>query len=270
MNPYGSFLVIHFEVGGNTRSLEYQEEFWPAAVDLIHMADEYEAKLTLQFTPQWREYILRDQNKLDLVRRWQKHGHELGLHHHGCDHGDWDGYTNRVGKEVDPKFRGSIQDMMKLVWQFVGADQLVSGTITDEKLDYPKDITYDTEGIRIYHARRKPKRVSLGGNNIIQVGIALLSWEGDIESFKREYQKSKGNEVFGVVTHEKDFAKNPAIIEKWMRFVRSRGMTIKTVSQIITEYQKSYAVKYSDKPLTFLNDVMGTVTPSVTEGKGCP
>lgn len=263
MKTYASFIVIHFEVGGNTKSLEYQEEFWTAAIDLIHLANEFGARFTLQFNPQWAEYILKDHNKLNLVTKWQQQGHELGLHHHGYDHGDWNGYTNRVGKEVDPKFRGSIQDMMKLVSQFVGADHLVSGTITDEKHDYPESIKYDTEGIKINHARSKPMFVTLGGHSkIIQVGMALLSTGEDIESFKREYQKSKENEAFGVVTHEKDFAKNPSIFEEWMRFIKSEGAKITTVSQLIAEYQKSYAVEYSDKPLTFLNDVMGTMQKS--------
>lgn len=259
MNPYGSFLVIHLEVGGDTITLEYQKAYWPTAVNLVKLADQYSAKLTLQFNPQWAEYILNDHNKLNLLRKWQQHGHEVGLHHHGYDHGDWNGFTNRVGKEVDPKFRGSIQDMMELLWRFVGADQLVSGTITDEKNDYPKNIRYDTEGILITHARSKPKWVTLGCNNkVIQVGMAFLSFEGNIESFKREYQKSKENEVFGVVTHEKDFAKNPVIIEEWLRFIKSEGARITTVSQLIAKYQNRYFIEKSDNPLIFLKDVSGT------------
>lgn len=259
MKPFANFLVIHFEVGGNTKNLEYQETYWPEVNNLIALSKPYKAGLTLQFNPQWVEYFLKDKTKLELLKRWQQEGHELGLHHHGYDHGDWNGYTNREGKEDDPKFRGSIQDMMELVSQFVGADQLVSGTITDEKFDYPKDIKYDTEGIRICHARSIPKQVTLGGNNkIIQVGMALLSWEGDIESFKREYEKAKRNEVFGVVTHEKDFAKNPVIIEEWLRFIKSEGAMITTVSQLIAKYQNRYFIEKNDNPLTFLKDVIGT------------
>ncbi len=257
--PYASFLAIHFEVGGDTKNLAHQEALWPAAIDLIDLAGQYNAHLTLQFNPQWAEYIVKGPGRLYLLRSWRQQGHEVGLHHHGYDHRDWNGFTNRVGKEVDPKFRGSIQDMMKLVSRFVGADHLVSGTITDEESDYPESITYDTEGIRICHARSIPKRVNLGGNNkIIQVGMAFLSWEGDIESFKREYEKAKRNEVFGVVTHEKDFAKNPTIIEAWMRFIKSEGARITTVSQLIAKYQNRYFIEKSDNPLTFLKDVSGT------------
>jgi hypothetical protein len=257
--PYGSFLVIHFEVGGHTESLEYQESFWPAAIDLVDLAYQYGVRLTLQFNPQWAEYILEDRNKLNLLRKWQQQNHEVAIHHHGYDHGDWDGYTNRPGKEDDPRFRGSVRHMMKLMGQLIQPYQLLSGTITDEEFDYPEDIKYDTEGILIIHARSKPKRVTLGRNNkVIQVGMALLSCEGDIESFKREYQKSKENEVFGVVTHEKDFAKNPVIIEEWLKFIKSEGARITTVSQLITKYLNSYFIEKSDNPLTFLKDVSGT------------
>ena len=259
MNLYESFLVIHFEVGEDTNNLEYQKKYWPTAVNLVKLADQYSAKLTLQFNPQWAEYILNDQNKLNLLKKWQQHGHEVGLHHHGYDHGDWNGYTNRPRKEDDPRFRGTARDMMKLMGQLVQPYQLLSGTITDEDFDYPEDIKYDTEGILIKHARSKPKQVTLGRNNkVIQVGMAFLSFEGDINSFKLEYLSSKEDELFGVVTHEKDFAKNPVIIEEWLRFIKSEGDRITTVSQLIAKYQNRYFIEKSDNPLTFLKDVSGT------------
>jgi len=105
-NPFSTFLAIHFEVGGDTRNLAHQKEFWPVAIDLIKLANKYNAKLTLQFNPQWAEYILKDKNKFNLLKEWQNRGHEIGLHHHGYDHGNWNGYTNRPGKENEPRFRG--------------------------------------------------------------------------------------------------------------------------------------------------------------------
>ncbi|UCG68944.1 MAG: hypothetical protein JSV09_14325 [Thermoplasmata archaeon] len=268
-HPFATFLAAHFEVGGDSKSLKYQEAFWPSAIDFVDLAHEYNAHLTLQFNPQWPEYVLKDQRKLNMLRGWQRHGHEVGLQHHGYDHGDWNGYTNRPEKEDDSRFRGNVRDMMKLMRQFVHPYQISSGTITDEEFDFPQGIKYDTEGIQIYHARSEPKRVTLGGNNkVIQVGMGFLSCEGDVGSFKEEYRKSKGNEIFGVVTHEKDFVKNPTIIEEWLDFVRSRGKTIKTVKDIITMYQKVYPVRYNDKPMNYLSDVMGTIIPSDIEGKG--
>ena len=255
--PYASFLVIHFEVGSHTESLEHQALFWPAVADLLTLAKHYKVNLTLQFTPQWAEYIIRDQSKLGLLKRWQHQGHEVGLHHHGYDHADWDGFINREGKEDDPGYSGNVGNMMGYMRQLVHPYQICSGTITDEEFDYPQGIKYDTEGIQIYHARSRPKRVTLGDNSeVIQVSMAFLSFEGDIESFECEYEESQESEIFGLVTHEKDFARNPEIIEEWLRLIRSRGETIKTVSEIIPNYQKAYSVEYNNKPLNFLCNVM--------------
>lgn len=104
------------------------------------MADQYKAKLNPQFNPQWAEYTLKDENKLSLLRQWQKRGHEVGLHHHGYDHGDWNGYTNKSVKEDDPKFSGSVEGMMRLLTQLVEPYEIFTGTITDEEFDYPIDI----------------------------------------------------------------------------------------------------------------------------------
>ena len=257
--PYATFFVIHFEVGGHTESLEHQMLFWPAGTSLVTLANRYAIKLTLQFNPQWAEYIVIDKGKLDLIKRWQQQGHEISLHHHGYDHGDWNGYSNRAEIRDDPRFRGNIQDMMKLMRQLVHPFQVLSGTVTDEECDYPQDIRYDTEGIKLAHARSKPKWVTLGSKDVIQAGMAFLSLEEDLEYFSLEYLKSGTNEVFGVVTHEKDFAKNPVIIEEWFKFIRSRGESVKTVSQIIMDYEKVYPIKFNEKPLNFLSDVVGVV-----------
>jgi len=229
--------------------------FWPSTISLIDLANKYNAELTLQFNPQWAEYILNEEGHANKIREWQKKGHEVGLHHHGYEHGDWNGYTNRPGKEDDPRFRGTTKDLIEIMVQLVGPYQLFTGTISDEKFDYPEGLRYDTEGIRVEHAKSKPKCVTLGGKKVIQVGMAFLSFEGDIESFKREYLRSNENEIFGVVTHEKDFFKNPEIIEEWFQFIISGGKTITSVSKIITDYQRAYTIGHSKNPLTFLKDV---------------
>ena len=254
-DPYSSFLAIHFEVGGDTESLEHQRSYWPVAIDFVDLANQLGAKLTMYFNPQWAEYILKDPNKLNLLKHWQSQDHEIGIHHHGYDHGDWNGYTNRKGKEDDPKYRGNMKDMIKLMEQLLHPYKSTSGTITDEKYDYPVGLSYDTQGIRVSHARSKPKQVLLGRQKVIQVGMGLLSCEGNLESLKHAYNESESDEILGVVTHEHDYHKNPSIIKDWFKFIETRRKKITTVSQIITKYQEKYTIEYSGNPLTFLNNV---------------
>ena len=97
--------------------------------------------------------------------------------------------------------------------------------------------------------------------------MAFLSFEGAIESFKCEYERSSENEIFGLVTHEKDFAINPAIIEDWFKFIRAEGQTIKSVNQIIPHYKKAYPLACNDRPMTFMHDVVG-FSDAPLNGKG--
>ncbi len=249
------FMVVHFEVGDDTRSLNFQNRHWAAAVDFIRLAGKYDARLTLQFNPQWAEYILLEKGRHDLLKQWRQEGHEIGLHHHGYDHGSWNGYTNRVGKEKDKRYRGSVSDMMELMGRLAYPKDFLSGTISDEEIDYPECVKYDTEGIGIGHASRKPLKVTLAGRQVIQFGMACMSYDGDIESFKREYMKSSVDDIFGVITHESDFATDSFILEEWFEFLRSNNQRIRTVSEIAADYLISYNVGCSDDPLIFSKDI---------------
>lgn len=255
MKPFSSFLAIHFEVGRDTRGLDHQRKHWPAAVSLVESANKHRSKLTLQFNPQWADYILADKVKFDLLKKWQDEGHEISLHHHGYDHNNWNGYTNRSGKSSDYRYRGTIKNMMGLMTRLAAPYDFLSGTITDEAFDYPDCIRYDTEGIWIHHARTRPQKVIFCGIDVIQVGMALLPFDGDIEVFKQEYLKSQENNIFGVVTHEADYDKDPAVINKWLEFMQSENNSIQTVSEILADYQKTYPISYNEWPLTFLNCV---------------
>ncbi len=260
MSPFGSFFIIHCEVGGDTQNLRHQEVFWPVLSDLVNMSDQYGASLSIQLNPQWAEYILMDEDRFGRLKKWQQDGHEIGLHHHGYDHEDWDGYTNRDEGKRDSKFRGSVRDAVSLMTRLVYPLRLLSGTISDEEFDYPEGIQYDTEGIRYMHSRSRPKQVDLGGNQLIQVGMALLSKSVDIENLQKEYFKSKGDEIFGIVTHEKNFAESPDLIEEWLRFIKNNKGCIKTVSKIIEDYKLVYPIRKNSTPLTFGNDVSGSAS----------
>ena len=51
--------------------------------------------------------------------------------------------------------------------------------------------------------------------------------------------------------------------------LKNRPVRIETVKDIITMYQKVYPVRYDDKPMNYLSDVMGTDIPFDIGGKGC-
>jgi hypothetical protein len=82
-----SFLNIHCEPNDSY--------LFPKLVEMVQLADSFGIPLNIQFTPQWGSDIISDVVKLNKIRQWQKHGHEIGAHHHGIEVGSgWDGYTN--------------------------------------------------------------------------------------------------------------------------------------------------------------------------------
>ena len=113
-NP-SAFIAVHMESGGGGQY--YPARNWQTLIELVNSADKYNQKLTLQFNPNWATYILQDRSKIDLLRSWEENGHEIALHHHGPTHTDWNGYTNNQKYINNPKYKGTIAEMMSLVTQ---------------------------------------------------------------------------------------------------------------------------------------------------------
>ncbi len=86
--PLHSFFVIHCDPGYATPI------YWNTLTKMIDSANYYNVPLTLEFSPQWVNMILSDQNKITRVRSWQQAGHEVAGHHHGIYHCMWDSLTN--------------------------------------------------------------------------------------------------------------------------------------------------------------------------------
>jgi hypothetical protein len=285
-----TFVMIHFEAGGdgkfsvfrdivkkelnlgpaviNNTSLNYQRALWPTVIKLVALADKYEFKLTLALSPQWAEFILKDESRIDIFKAWGEHGHELAFHHHGIDHIDWDGYTNRFGEKNyndDDKYlkkyksghRGTSDDGFKWLQELSSkmnpANKVVTGTITDTKVDTPAGITILTEGSLDLSKGMlaKPRKQTLPAGEIIwfrhaqlrsnfnEAGNDLYNAQQShdkakelLERFKEKFAQAKGGEVAGVVFHEFDFYRCPDIYEEWFKFVGSNGYKAQTLKEI--------------------------------------
>lgn len=265
-----TFVLIHFEVGvfkkwewyqkiapdASVTNLKYQEALWPTTIKLIELADRYKVKLTLAFNPQWAEYILKDEEKINIIKKWQSNGHEIAFHHHGYEHPDWNGYSNRNDSNItnDSRYRGTAEDGYKYVKQLAYPKEVITGTITDIHTDLVEGLSILTKGGTkfdqgIDDAVSKPKEISLGNRTIISLSHGFLeSYFNDeqktldlVETFKKKYKEVKemdDNYIFGIVTHEHDFYRFPAALEKWFEFLKEQDPEMthnKTISQIIEE-----------------------------------
>lgn len=121
---------------------------------MVEKANRSGVRLTIMFAAPWAKYIAESPQRMAEVRIWRSQGHEIGAHHHGIDHGVWDGYTDYEGwyadmlreqKGLDPyPYNGTLQDLIRDLRPLGGP--LTSGCMNDEedKAELPKEIIYDT------------------------------------------------------------------------------------------------------------------------------
>ena len=270
-----TFVMIHFEVGaynwpwfkdiayGSTvKNLKYQKALWPTAVRLVNLADRYGIKLTLVLNPQWAEYILKDPQKVEIVKEWQDSGHEIAFHHHGFEHLDWNGYSNIKTQEVlrDPRYRGTVEEGFAYVKRLAAPHEVAVGTLTDWQTDLVNDIKIMTigggrHGNGVSDAVSEPDVININGKNItiIKHGFLESTYRNNsktdsvLEKFKKLYLETGDNKIFGIVTHVHDYHRYPKTLQEWFEFLKEQKAKVKTVSEIIEDVQKK-TIGYERSP----------------------
>jgi len=244
-----TFFCVHCEPTGAT------EERWSAAVEFFDIALTYNVKLTIQFSPQYAEMILKDKKKIEKVWEWKRAGHEISSHHHGPSHGfTWDGYSNKTQEQIQAArersfrgqgqmfrfpFRGGMDEFIKPLNELIYPDRILSMCGTDEDTDIPPGILYLVNGIRPEDARDVLRVREFNGREIYSLSIALLTGQFEENMVKRlaeEREKAKPGEVIGVVTHVFNFIRDREKIIEWMKFLyknNPEGIYNKTVSELI-------------------------------------
>ena len=230
------------ETGGTPKILDYQEKTWPTLVELIKLADKYDFKLTLEFNPQWAFYILADESRLKLLRNWEQNNHEIALHHHGPSHEDWNGYSNIEAKKKDPRYIGTISEMMSIMEQLSVSGKILSGGITNENTDWPKGIIYDTDGGELKtDLLSKPKNITFNNFPVLQLRYrqyaTISSKSASLVEIKESYSNNE-DAIMGIVFHAHDYnrtSQNQSDIKKLFASLSENNIEIKTVKDILSE-----------------------------------
>lgn len=267
--PFGTFFALHLEVGnapvhqgkpysngGSTTHTRYQAHYWPHLVRLVHLADEKEAKLTLLAHPQWVEYIAADSSRLNLAQQWVRNGHEWGLHHHGYDHPDWDGFSNRPESQSDRRYRGDMGDLLAIM-ESLGV-VMNTNTPTDRKAEmtdlvafFPIDVA--GKGGDLSVAGRPPNRVTDLCPNLSFVQVGTSYQEHDqpsLDPTKVAFEQSGKRELFGLVTHVWDIVDQAEVrgglpatdFARWLEFVGEKPNRIETVSALVSRYRSARGI----------------------------
>ncbi|MBD3193401.1 MAG: hypothetical protein GF308_22385 [Candidatus Heimdallarchaeota archaeon] len=237
------YLAIHCEPGAVPSSLDQPETYWPFLKTMVTKADQYGIKLNLLFNPQWAHYILQNTSRFFMIRNWEANGHEIGVHHHGPHHGGWNGYTNQVDYQGDPRYLGNISDMMIPLNQLPASGQIVSGCIStqdDIEYDCPEGLLYTTYGggDKLDHLWSFPDYGYYNDQTVLRVTHALFGSEKnevviDLDQFKELYQEKNNEFVMGLVWHAFNYAENPSTYIDFFSYLQQEGIQTHTLPEIL-------------------------------------
>lgn len=262
--PY-YFIAIHCEpYNGFPDAKKLIENDYKTLQQMVSAANSYKKKLTIMFSAQWMDYINQSQLRKRELKTWKNQGHEIGGHHHGVEHGNWDGFSNypynyisekriaKVGK-VEP-YLGNLKAYSSKM--NVAGINVSSGCMNEEedKSELPDSIVYSTCSgyansgpLGTKSAGVETLNPDRGMNDYVIVG----SWNGITrkwlshylipnEEYKQKAIKSFGktnpNSVYGVIAHST--ANQYSAFYSYLNYVHQkdpRGSKSKTVSQVINQ-----------------------------------
>lgn len=254
--PFGVFYAMHMEVGIQKPEFVHQEQHWDSLVQMISLSNQYDVKITLLFNPQWAMYLLMDHNRHDMVKEWQRQGHEVGLHYHMVTHRDWCGYTNRSDfvYTASPFYQGSVADMMQVMNQLADPEPILTACCGADiatkpfpyckpvppgfidEIDFPNEIIYDIDGI--HDGRVSPIKFEFNGKIRYHLRHGIAMQKSDIEERLNEIDSAERDEIIGFVTHESDY--DPELMKKVFQYLKERQIHVQTVRHIMKNYLKNH------------------------------
>ncbi len=270
-----TFVMIHFEAGyqgrlNNDLPIDIPQEYmnmdlgWQAylfdtAKKLVQKADSYGFHLTLAFNPQWAEYILLDDAKVNLVKQWQKNGHEIAFHHHSINHPDWNGYSNDpLALNSTTPFLGNVDKGLNIIRNLALPANVTTAMISGLPIDMPQSYEDTSDSLIFaggnqyssfaqYGQLRSLKPHKIIKNNGAEVTFVthrqltsiLNNYTVDeaLNIFKTEYNNMQNDEIYGVVFHCYDYLVAEETYNDWFEFIKNNNDTIKTIHEVIADYK---------------------------------
>ena len=219
---------------------------WMALVDLVALAERNGVVLSIDFTAQWAEMILADEEKTAAVDGWLVDGHEIGCHHHPYwtlleRPATWDGYTNAAVDEILPQhradYRGTMDDYMTLLEALPGERRSGCLGLSDprDEADWLCSLVYSTGGHAVEDAVSRAVDRTIGGCEVSEIGHALLVG-AERGALRALYEETDEDAIFGVVGHVYNYIAFPLVFEHWFGFLQARdpaGERRGTVSTVL-------------------------------------
>jgi len=186
-----TFFTIHCEPNDS--------HLFDKLVLLVNIANRQQVPLTIEFTPQWVDSIMRVPSRVQLVRAWQQQGHEIGAHHHGVYHLNWDRYTNYPVSTITAQGKNPadlLGDMngYRAFLEKIGGDSLMltmggpGESDPDQSKDWHQGFIYRTGGGRqAPDAFSSPSIISYGPYRVCQINYFFIDTQIAVNTLKSRY-----------------------------------------------------------------------------------
>ena len=255
------FIAVHNEPSHRSGGEKIVAESYAVLQQMVKRADGYNIKLTLMFSAQWSDYILKSTARQAEVAAWARNGHEVSSHHHSIYHGNWDGYTDYTKQQAEAQrtkqgfkpeqYLGTLDDYWAKLKKL--DPEVRSGCANDEhdKKVLPDGVVYDTCSGFANHGpvgqRATDTSAVKGKNEYATVGTYnniertwLTHFQVTTDSRQQEAQKvfasMSGSMVYGAVTHSVTSQATP--FYAFLEFLHSQdptGVKSRTVSEIVEQ-----------------------------------
>lgn len=238
--PVG-FIAVHLEPGYDPTNVDYAADHWGPLQALVADADAYDLKLTLLFSPQFARWVSQDASRISLVKSWQSHGHEVGVHHHGPDHGVWDGYADSTNYVNDPDYQGTLADMVAEVAKLSKDGKIRTcniGPPEDAEAEWPAGVPFEADGglSGVGDLVSVPSSVVRGGQDVTALRHAQYGTGIDdvtLSDIEQADTTLQDGQVMGLVFHDQDYADNPDLFRDLFKHLAEWPVPIHTVRSIL-------------------------------------
>lgn len=230
--PTQAFFVVHCDPN--------EAYNFPNLEILVDSANNYNVKLTIEFTSYWVDSIMPYPARLNKIATWKSQGHEIGMHHHEVTaFGIWDGYSNlsmieiyNAGRDTN-NYKGNVDSLYNFVQQITSSPIKTIGV--EDSLEMPSQALYQTKGFSITHGFSNPFSYMCNGISYCKTSHCFINDLFKEQQLEANYPSMSNYTILGANCHVYNFVSDPLPIVSYFQFLNENGIASKTVENILQE-----------------------------------
>lgn len=238
--------VIHCDIKGGTTTPATDNTRFNNLKVMVDTATSLNIKLSIMVNPYFCQIILSDPSKFSAVQTWQANGHEIAGLHRGLTHYEWDGYTDLPPDTVNAyNSMANYLGPMRVFFNWldsiaVNPIHLYATYDVVSEFDWKPSAYIQGDGdgptapASSAYFNVVSSTVNKGSIDVCKVKYYFIDTPAKVNSVTSLFA-SRSEQNVGVVTHQTNFAANPAYFYQWLNFVAAQQSSGNGFSKTATE-----------------------------------